>query len=143
MIFIQEIPVSKINEYWDIQFQYLVNDGMITTEEEKKYFQSAEYRDVLQSHMLRTRDTLHMVYFVRDGVKIGASQYCTYKSEDGKCFILDFWVFPEYRGNGQDTNVSKRLWNTQKTTAQFITPLTTQKRIRIDFGNRLVSLTME
>lgn len=99
MIFIQEIPVSKINEYWDIQFQYLVNDGFITTEEEKKYFQSAEYRDVLQSHMLRT-DTQHMVYFVRDGVKIGASQYCTYKSEDGKCFILDFWVFPEYRGNG-------------------------------------------
>lgn len=45
-------------------------------------------------------DTQHMVYFVRDGVKIGASQYCTYKSEDGKCFILDFWVFPEYRGNG-------------------------------------------
>lgn len=41
-----------------------------------------------------------MVYFVRDGVRIGASQYCTYKSEDGKCFILDFWVFPEYRGNG-------------------------------------------
>lgn len=100
MIFIQEIPVSKINEYWDIQFQYLVNDGFITTEEEKKYFQSAEYRDVLQSYMLRTPDTLHMVYFVRDGVKIGASQYCTYKSEDGKCFILDFWVFPEYRGNG-------------------------------------------
>lgn len=143
MIFIQEIPVSKINEYWDIQFQYLVNDGFITTEEEKKYFQSAEYRDVLQSHMLRTPDTQHMVYFVRDGVKIGASQYCTYKSEDGKCFILDFWVFPEYRGTGQDTNVSKRLWNTQKTTAQCITPWTTQKRIRIDFGHRLVSLTME
>ena len=100
MIFIQEIPVSKISEYWDIQFQYLVNDGFITTEEEKKYFQSAEYRDVLQSYMLRTPDTLHMVYFVRDGVKIGASQYCIYKSEDGKCFILDFWVFPEYRGNG-------------------------------------------
>ena len=50
--------------------------------------------------MLRTPDTQHMVYFVRDGVKIGASQYCTYKSEDGKCFILDFWVFPDHRGNG-------------------------------------------
>ncbi len=29
--------------------------------EEKKYFRSAEYRDVLQSHMLRTPDTLHRV----------------------------------------------------------------------------------
>ena len=100
MISIQEIPVERIDEYWNIQFQYLVNDGMITTEEEKAYFQSSEYRDVLKDHMSRTPDKLHMVYFVRDGVRIGASQYCTFKSEDGKCFILDFWVFPAYRGNG-------------------------------------------
>lgn len=26
--------------------------------------------------------------------------YCTYQSEDGKCFVLDFWVFPEFRGKG-------------------------------------------
>lgn len=100
MISIQEIPVERINEYWDIQFDYLVNDGMITTEEEKEYFQSVEYRNVLKGHMLRTPDTLHMIYFIRDGIKIGAAQYCIYKSEDGKCFILDFWVFPEYRGKG-------------------------------------------
>ena len=100
MITIQEIPVERIDEFWSIQFQYLVDDGMITTADEKAYFQSAEYRDVLKDHMLRERDKLHMVYFVRDGVRIGASQYCTYQSEDGKCFILDFWVFPEYRGNG-------------------------------------------
>ena len=100
MIRIEEIPVERINEYWDIQFRYLVDDGMINTDEEKEYFQSAAYRDVLKGHMLRTPDTLHMVYFVRDGVRIGASQYCTFKSEDGKCFILDFWVFPAYRGNG-------------------------------------------
>jgi len=97
---IQEIPVERIDEFWNIQFRYLVNDKIITTEDEKAYFQSAEYRDVLKGHLLRTPDKLHMVYFMRDGVRIGASQYCTYKSEDGKCFILDFWVFPEYRGNG-------------------------------------------
>lgn len=100
MIRIEEIPVSRIDDFWNIQFRYLVDDGMITTEEEKAYFQSPEYRDVLKGYMLRTPDTLHMIYFVRDGVRIGASQYCTFRSEDGKCFILDFWVFPEYRGNG-------------------------------------------
>ena len=100
MIRIEEIPVSRIDDFWNNQFRYLVDDGMITTEEEKAYFQSPEYRDVLKGHMLRTPDTLHMIYFVRDGVRIGASQYCTFQSEDGKCFILDFWVFPEYRGNG-------------------------------------------
>lgn len=100
MVIIQEIPVARINDFWNIQFQYLVDDGMITEDEEKAYYQSAEYRDVLKGHMLREQDKLHMAYFVRDGVRIGATQYCTYQSEDGKCFILDFWVFPEYRGNG-------------------------------------------
>ncbi len=28
-------PGERIDEYWNIQFQYLVDDGMITTEEEK------------------------------------------------------------------------------------------------------------
>ena len=100
MIRIEEIPVERITEYWDIQYRYLVDDGMITTDEEKDYFQSPEYRDVLKGHMLRIPDTLHMIYFVRDGVRIDASQYCTFKSEDGKCFILDFWVFPAYRDSG-------------------------------------------
>ena len=100
MIGIEEIPAERSREFWDIQFRYLVDDGIVTTEEDRDYFQSAEYRDVIKAHMLRTPDTLHMVYFRRGGVRIGASQYCTYKSEDGKCFILDFWVFPEFRGNG-------------------------------------------
>ena len=45
---------------------------MITTEEEKAYFQSSEYRDVLKGHMSRTTDKLHMIYFVREGIRIGA-----------------------------------------------------------------------
>ena len=77
MVIIQEIPVERINDFWNIQFQYLVDDGMITEDEEKAYYQSAEYRDVLKGHMLREQDKLHMAYFVRDGVRIGATQYCT------------------------------------------------------------------
>ena len=41
-----------------------------------------------------------MVYFVEDGTRVGAAQYCTYKSKGGMCFVLDFWVFPEFRGGG-------------------------------------------
>ena len=100
MITIEEIPVERASEFWKIQFQYLVDDGMVVTEEEKEYFSSDGYRGHLERLMKRSPDTLHMIYFVRDGVRIGASQYCTFQSEDGKCFILDFWIFPEYRGNG-------------------------------------------
>jgi len=52
-----------------------------------------------------------MVYFMDDNIKIGAAQYNTYQSEDGKCFILDFGVFPEYRGNGTGHKCFETLEN--------------------------------
>ena len=97
---IEEIPVERIDEFWKIHIQYLIDDAIVTDEEDLEYFQSGEYRDVIKEHMLRSVDPHHMVYFVCNGIRIGAAQYNTYKNEDGKCFILDYWVFPKYRGNG-------------------------------------------
>ena len=100
MISIEELPVERINEFWEIHIKYLVNDAIISDEEDVDYFTGDEYRGILKDHMVRSEDRHHMVYFCRDGKRIGAASYCTYQSEDGKCFILDFWVFPEFRGNG-------------------------------------------
>ena len=100
MIIIEEIPVERINEFWEIHINYLVDDGIISDEEDIAYFTGKEYRGILEDHMIRSTDKQHMVYFCRDGERIGAASYCTYQSEDGKCFILDYWVFPQFRGNG-------------------------------------------
>ena len=100
MIKIEEIPVSRIDEFFTIQYQYLIDEGILENDEEKEYFRSPEYREAIKSLMMPEIDRLHMVYFARDGVRIGATQYITYQSEDGKCFILDYWVFPQFRGNG-------------------------------------------
>ena len=100
MISIEEIPVEKIDEFWERHIRYLTDDGIITDEEDIAYFEGEEYRGILKEHMIRSTDRQHMVYFIRDGERIGAASYCTYQSEDGKCFILDYWVFPGFRGNG-------------------------------------------
>ena len=100
MISIEEIPIERINEFWDIHIKYLVDDGIISDEEDIDYFTGKEYRGILEANMIRSTDIHHMVYFCRDGERIGAASYCTYQSEDGKCFILDYWVFPQFRGNG-------------------------------------------
>ena len=100
MIIIEEIPVERINEFWEIHINYLIDDGIISDEEDIAYFTGKEYRGILEDHMIRSTDKQHMVYFCRDGERIGAASYCTYQSEDGKCFILDYWVFPQFRGNG-------------------------------------------
>ena len=97
---IEEIPVERIDEFWQLHYRYLVDDGIVEDEEDQEYFAGPEYRDVILEHMQRSVDTHHMVWFLREGVRIGAAQYCTYHSEDGKCFLMDLWVFPEYRGSG-------------------------------------------
>ena len=100
MIRIEEIPVESLDEFWKSHITYLIDDEIITDEEDIDYFKGVEYREILKNHMLREVDKHHMVYFIQDEQRIGAASYCIYQSEDGKCFVLDYWVFPEYRGNG-------------------------------------------
>lgn len=99
-IVVEEIPLERIDTFWQAQMQYLVEDGIITQADEIAYFSSEAYRGMIRAHMLRAVDRHHMVTFCRAGQRIGAAQYNTYQSEDGKCFVLDFWVFPPFRGGG-------------------------------------------
>ena len=100
MIAIKEIPVEELDAFWPLHMRYLIDDGIISDEEDMEYFSGSEYRGIIEAHMKRDADKHHMVWFCRNGERIGAASYCTYQSEDGKCFVLDFWVFPEFRGNG-------------------------------------------
>lgn len=99
-LFIEEVSAQEIQSFWQAHYQYLLADGIIQDEEDKEYFQSREYRDVIRAHLCREADRHHLAWFVENGTRIGAVSYCTYQSEDGKCFVLDFWVFPEFRGCG-------------------------------------------
>lgn len=100
MITIEEISVEEIAYFWMLHEKYLVEDAIISDAEDIAYFSGEEYRGTIKAHMLRKTDRHHMVYFNDGTERIGAAQYNTYQSEDGKCFILDFWVFPAFRGNG-------------------------------------------
>ncbi|MCW6652233.1 GNAT family N-acetyltransferase [Aerococcaceae bacterium NML210727] len=100
MIHIEEIIPLDLGDFWSLHINYLIEDEIIHDEEDISYFSSSEYRSILEKHMIRDHNKQHMVYFCKDTKRIGAASYSTYQSEDGKCFILDFWVFPEFRGNG-------------------------------------------
>ena len=99
MITVEEIPVEESDAFFDLHIRYLIEDGIIDDEEDIAYFSGDEYRGILKAQMVRDTDKHHLVYFNEANRQIGAASYCTYQSEDGKCFILDFWVFPEFRGN--------------------------------------------
>lgn len=109
MISIEEIPISEIDEFWDLHIKYLIEDEIISDEEDIEYFRGDEYRGILEKHMSREADRHHMVYFRENNRRIGAASYCIYHQEDGKCFIMDFWVFPESRGTGTGHRCYKAL----------------------------------
>lgn len=110
MIQIEEIPVNKIEEFWPLHYHYLQEDGIIEDEEDKEYFKSSEYRETIRDHMQRDKDRHHLVYFVENKNQIGAASYCTYQSEDGKCFVLDYWLFPPYRNQGKGHECFQKLF---------------------------------
>lgn len=104
---IEEVVKENIAEFWDLHWEYLNRDIFPyetlctpSDEEDREYFHGREYRGVMEGYMEREPDKAHMIYFCRDGRRIGCCEYVTYKSEDGKCFLMDFWVFPKFRGSG-------------------------------------------
>lgn len=47
-ILVEEIPVERIDEFWNIHFKYLIDDGIISDEEDKEYFSGEEYRGIIK-----------------------------------------------------------------------------------------------
>ena len=137
MINIKEIPVERVNQFWEKHLKYLIEDEIISEEDDIEYFSSDEYRNAIISHMKREKDKHHMVYFMLDSVIIGATQYNTYQSEDGKCFILDFWVFPEYRGKGMGTKCFNALERYTKQDGALYYELNSEKENAVRFWKKL------
>ena len=137
MITIQEIPIEQAEDFWNAHMKYLLEDEIISEEEDIEYFSGDEYRTVIIDHMERESDKHHMVYFVRDNIKIGAAQYNTYQSEDGKCFILDFWVFPKYRGDGVGQACFYALEKYTKADGALYYELNSEKENAIRFWKKL------
>lgn len=69
-------------------------------EEELDYFLGAEYRAAIGKLHARQADPLYYLAFVQGGAEVGYAMPATYPSEDGKWFIMEFWVLPEFRGKG-------------------------------------------
>ena len=64
------------------------------------YFLSEPYLAQLNTLHGRETDRLHFLFFERGGREIGFAMPAIYESEDGKCFIMEFCVYPEFRGGG-------------------------------------------
>lgn len=69
-------------------------------DEDLEYFLGDEYRAHMQRIHDRPQDRCYYLFFQRDGQDIGFALPVIYNSEDGKCFIMEFCMYPEFRGSG-------------------------------------------
>ena len=97
--------------FWEQLHSYYKRDIFPDPEDEdREYFLSdTEYRAHMQKIHDRPQDRCYYLFFHRDGQDIGFALPVIYTTEDGKCFIMEYCVFPEFRGNGTGKECAKVL----------------------------------
>ena len=79
--------------------------------EDLSYFLSSEYHDHMMKIHSRPQDRCFFLFFHRNGRNIGFAMPVIFTTEDGKCFIMEFCVYPEFRGNGTGKECARVLLN--------------------------------
>lgn len=69
-------------------------------DEDLQYFLGSEYHQHMMEIHGRPQDRCRFLFFHRHGQDIGFAMPVIFTSEDGKCFIMEFCIYPEFRGNG-------------------------------------------
>lgn len=104
---------TEAAEFWPALYAYFDRDILDPASPdragERAYFLGPEYRENLEALRRRPTDPLFFLNFIRNGIIIGRSAAVIYGSEDGKCFILEFWVEPEHRGLGTGSACARAL----------------------------------
>ena len=77
--------------------------------EDLEYFLGSEYHDHMMKIHGRPQDRCYFLFFHRNGQDIGFAMPVIFTSEDSKCFIMEFCVYPEFRGNGMGKECAKVL----------------------------------
>ena len=93
---------AGVRRFWAELGAYHARDILPRDEDREDliYFLGEEYRSQIEALRERERDRLHFLFFRRGEEEIGFAMPVIYDSEDGKCFLLEFCVYPQFRGNG-------------------------------------------
>ena len=112
----EAVTEDNIALFWEQLHIYYKRDIFPDPEDEdREYFLSVtEYRAHMQKIHDRPQDRCYYMFFHRNGQDIGFALPVIYTSEDGKCFIMEYCVYPEFRGNGTGKECARVLLNWAK-----------------------------
>ena len=106
----EAITETDVTAFWEQLHTYHKRDIFPDSNcEDLEYFLGSEYYDHMMKIHSRPQDRCYFLFFHRDGKDIGFAMPVIYTSEDGKCFIMEFCVYPEFRGNGTGKECARIL----------------------------------
>ena len=106
----EAITETDVAVFWEQLHTYHKRDIFPDpNSEDLEYFLGSEYYDHMMKIHSRPQDRCHFLFFHRDGQDIGFAMPVIYTTEDGKCFIMEFCVYPEFRGNGTGKECARVL----------------------------------
>lgn len=86
--------------FWEQLYAYFKRDVFPEQGPDRDYFLGGEYRAGIQRLHERPENNCRYLFFRIGGQDIGIAMPVIFTTEDGKCFIMEFCVYPEFRGGG-------------------------------------------
>ena len=106
----EAITENDVAVFWDQLHTYHKRDIFPHPDsEDLEYFLGSEYYDHMMKIHSRPKDRCYFLFFHRDRQDIGFAVPVIYTTEDGKCFIMEYCVYPEFRGNGTGKECARVL----------------------------------
>lgn len=106
----EAITKEDISVFWEQLHAYHRRDIFpnLKDEEDLAYFlDDTKYRNQIQKLHDRPQDRCHYLFFCSGGHEIGFAMMVIYNTEDGKCFLMEFCVYPQFRGGGMGKQCAK------------------------------------
>lgn len=108
----EAITENDVAIFWEQLHAYHKRDIFPDSDNENlEYFLGSAYHDYMIKMHSRRQDRCFFLFFCRNGQDIGFTMPVIYTTEDGKCFIMEFCVYPEFRGNGTGKECARVLLN--------------------------------
>ena len=106
----EALEAEEVRRFWEQLRIYFARDLFPEPEsEDLEYFLGEEYSSHMARIHDRATDRCHWLLFCRDGLEIGFALPVIYDSEDGKGFLMEFCVYPEFRGRGLGSACAEAL----------------------------------
>ncbi len=105
--------------------------------EEREYFHGEEYRAAIEAAHERQHNRCFYLFFESGELAVGFALAALFDKEDGKLFILEFCVLPEYRGGGTGHGCAEALLDWARLRGMKYAELNCSEERRVRFWKSL------